>query len=62
MNFDEDNSRIRKDNAPENMAVIRHIALNLINSFKKRKRLNISFRRIQNKLAWNLDQLNSILQ
>ena len=28
--FDEDQSRVRKDNAPENMAMLRHVALNLI--------------------------------
>jgi predicted transposase YbfD/YdcC len=28
--FDEDNCRIRKDAAPENLAVIRHIAMNLL--------------------------------
>jgi predicted transposase YbfD/YdcC len=33
----EDESRIRTDNAPANMAVLRHIALNLIRSDKTRK-------------------------
>jgi predicted transposase YbfD/YdcC len=33
----EDDSRIRTDNAPANMAVLRHIALNLIRSDKTRK-------------------------
>jgi len=28
--FDEDRSRVRKDNAPENMAMLRHVALNLL--------------------------------
>lgn len=30
MAFDEDRCRVRKDNAPENMAMLRHVALNLI--------------------------------
>jgi len=33
--FNEDRSRIRTDHAPENMAVVRHIALNMLNSAKR---------------------------
>lgn len=62
MNFDEDSSRVRKDHAPQNMAIVRRIALNLINRFKENRKLKISFRRIQNKNSWNLDQIYSILQ
>ncbi len=32
--FREDESRIRKGNAPENFAVIRHIALDLLRNYK----------------------------
>ena len=39
--FKEDNSRIRKDNAPANFAVLRHIAVNIISQNKSRK---LSFR------------------
>ena len=35
--FKEDDSRIRKDNAPANFAVLRHIAVNIINQNKSRK-------------------------
>ena len=35
--FKEDNSRIRKDNAPANFTVLRHIAVNLISQNKSRK-------------------------
>jgi predicted transposase YbfD/YdcC len=35
--FREDNSRIRKDNAPANFAVLRHIAINIIGQNKSRK-------------------------
>jgi predicted transposase YbfD/YdcC len=61
-NFDEDASRVRKDHAPENMAILRHVALNMINNFKIARKLKISFRRIQNKLAWNQKQLDLILK
>ncbi len=33
--FDEDQSRVRKDNARENMALVRHITLNMLNIAKK---------------------------
>ncbi len=32
--FNEDDSRIRKDNAPENFAIVRQISLNLLNQEK----------------------------
>ena len=37
MTFDEDRCRIRKDNAPENMASLRHIVLNMIKQEKSFK-------------------------
>ncbi len=33
----EDNSRVRKDNAPENMSMIKHITLNMIRQAKAKK-------------------------
>lgn len=36
--FDEDHSRVRKDNAPENMAMLRHVALNLLKADTTNKR------------------------
>ena len=50
MTFSEDNSRIRKGNAPENLAVIRHIALNLL---KQDKSSNSSIKGKRNKAAWD---------
>jgi len=35
--LDEDNCRIRKDNAPQNFAVLRHIAVNLLGKEKSKK-------------------------
>ena len=35
--FAEDDCRIRKDNAPQNFAVLRHIAVNLLGKEKSKK-------------------------
>lgn len=58
MTFDEDRCRIRKDNAPENMATLRHIVLNMI---KQERSFNGSIQRKRLKAAWENDYLLKIL-
>jgi len=33
--FNEDNSTVRKDHAPQNMAIVRDVVLNILNTAKK---------------------------
>ncbi|MDX2255995.1 MAG: hypothetical protein NW214_10800 [Pseudanabaenaceae cyanobacterium bins.39] len=56
--FHEDASRIRKDNAPENMAMLRHFALNLLSRDKSSKS---SMQAKRNKVAWDLAYLIHLL-
>lgn len=56
--FNEDDSRIRKDNAPENFAILRQIALNLLNQEKTLKK---GVKRKRNKAGWDNDYLEKIL-
>lgn len=56
--FDEDASRIRKDHAPENLALIRHIALNLLRQDTSAK-VGIKAKRL--KAGWDDDYLAHIL-
>jgi predicted transposase YbfD/YdcC len=58
VSFHEDASRIRKDNSPENMAMLRHFALNLLSRDKSSK---FSMRAKRNKAAWDLAYLNHLL-
>jgi len=58
MAFQEDASRVRKDHAPENFALIRHIALNLLRQDTSAQG-GIQARRLQ--AGWNNDYLSRIL-
>lgn len=56
--FREDDCRIRKDNAPENFAVLRHIALNLL---KNEKSFKGSIKRKRLKAGWENSYLEKVL-
>jgi predicted transposase YbfD/YdcC len=58
VSFDEDRCRVRKDHAPENMAILRHIALNLI---KQEKSFKGSVKTKRLKAAWENNYLMKIL-
>lgn len=58
VDFNEDGSRIRKDNAPENLAVIRHIALNLL---KQDKISSGSIKGRRKQAGWDNNYLLSLL-
>jgi predicted transposase YbfD/YdcC len=55
--FDEDGNRSRKDNAPENLAILRQLALNLV----RRHPARISLRQKIKQAAWDNDFLLDIL-
>ena len=56
--FNEDRCRIRKDNAPQNLAVVRHIAMNLLKQEKTQK-LGIKNKGL--KAGWDDSYLEKIL-
>lgn len=55
--FDEDRDRSRKDNAPENLSILRKLALNML----KRARPGISIRRKRKRSGWSNDFARSVL-
>ena len=58
VSFREDESRVRTGNAPENMAIMRHAALNLLRHDQDSK---ISIKARRKLAAWDNDYLLSIL-
>jgi len=59
VSFNEDHSRIRKDHAPDNLAVIRHFALSALKQLPAPKRASI--KRKRKICAYNLDLLSSAI-
>jgi hypothetical protein len=58
MSFNEDYSRIRKENAPQVMAIIRHFALNLLQQHKPKRQSIKGFRKI---CSWDDSALTELL-
>ncbi|RUR17196.1 ISAs1 family transposase [Legionella sp. km535] len=56
----EEDTRIRKDHAPENMAMVRHIILNRLQNTKKKFK-DMGIRRLQKKAGWGDSTLDMIL-
>ena len=59
ISFNEDHSRIRKDNAAENLAVVRHFALSALKQIQSPKRASI--KRKRKICAYDLNLLASVL-
>lgn len=57
--FDEDRSRVRKGESPENLAVVRHIAINLLKQERGLKRASMGRKRL--KCAMSNDYLGKVL-
>ncbi|RUR20363.1 ISAs1 family transposase [Legionella sp. km535] len=56
----EEDSRVCKDHAPENRAMVRHIILNRLQNTKKKFK-DMSIRRPQKKAGWGDSTLDMIL-
>ncbi len=63
MSFNEDYSRIRKENAPQVMAIIRHIVLNILQQGKReqQKHKRQSIKGLRKMCAWDDDVLSEMV-
>jgi len=63
MSFNEDYSRIRKGNAPHVMAILRHIAFNILQQGKLREKKfkRQSIKGLRKMCAWDDDTLSELV-
>jgi hypothetical protein len=57
--FDEDQCRLRTGHGPQNMAIIRHMAVNLL--AKTKTKTKSSLKVLRKKAGWNAGYLGDIL-
>lgn len=60
--FNEDKSTVRKDHAPQNMAMIRHLVLNMLNNAKTHFTKGTSIKGMRKGAGWGNTSLRLILQ
>ena len=56
--FHEDMARFRSGDGPQNMAIIRHTALNLLNRAKP----TVSFKNRRKRAGWHVDYLETVIR
>ena len=59
MSFGDDQSRIRKGAAPENITVIKHLALNLLRQAQQKRQ---SIKRLRKTAGWDDNTLRNIIK
>lgn len=59
--FNEDGSTVRKDHAPQNMAIVRHVVRNILNTAKKHFK-GIGIKALRKKAGWDNDNPRLILK
>lgn len=59
VSFNDDASRIRKGNAPQNIGIIKHAALNMLQQNKQKRE---SIKGLRKAAGWNDERLTSIIQ
>lgn len=57
MTFDEDRSRARKDHGPENLTIVRKLALNML----QKARPGLSIRRKRKRSGWSNEFARTII-
>jgi len=60
--FDQDKSRIRKDHAPENVAVIRHFAINILKGAPLARRGNKSIKLKRMRAGFDIEYLEEVMK
>ena len=60
--FDQDKSRVRKDHAPENFAVLRHFAMNILKGAPPAKRGSTSTNLKRVRAGFDINYLEQIMK